>query len=170
MSVTVGMILKAKGRFVWSVAPKTTVFEAISLMAKKGIGAVVVMHGESLVGIMSERDYMRRVILKGRASKETDVEAIMTRDVITASCSMTENECMALMTERKIRHLPVLDNTDVVGIISLGDVVKTVIDGQGVLINQLERYITGSAWPAGPAHELHAPVETSRREPVGPRG
>lgn len=139
---TLEMLLKTKGRDVWSIEPQDTVFRAIEMMNEKGVGALPVVQGEKLVGILSERDYARKVILKGRSSKETRVEDIMTRDVICVDIQRNVEECMAVMTGKKVRHLPVLEEGRMVGIVSIGDLVKTIIDEQQFLIEQLENYIT----------------------------
>lgn len=139
---TIEVLLQSKGPDVWSVQPSDTVYRAIELMNEKGVGALPVVDGEKLVGILSERDYARKVILKGRSSKETKVEDIMTRDVICVDRQRNVEECMAVMTGKKIRHLPVLDEGRMVGIVSIGDLVKTIIDEQQFLIEQLESYIS----------------------------
>ena len=143
MQRTVRSLLKEKGDVVWSVAPDVSVYDAIKLMTDKQIGAVLVLAGEALVGMLTERDYMQKVILHDRASKTTRVEEIMTRRVIYVEPGRTVEECMALMTKRRIRHLPVLQDETLVGVVSIGDVVKAVIAARGVLIDQLERYIKG---------------------------
>ncbi len=135
----VGDILQLKGYDVWSVHPNDTVFKALELMAEKGIGAVVVLDGDRLVGIMSERDYARKVILVGKTSRETAVREIMTEKVLTVSPDTTVEECMVLMTSRRIRHLPVVDQGKLIGLISIGDVVKAIITEQQYVI---ERYRT----------------------------
>jgi CBS domain-containing protein len=139
---TVKDLLEHKGRHVFSVAPEDSVYQAIKLMAEKGIGAVVVLEGTTLVGVMSERDYARKVILQGRRSEETAVREIMTARVICVSIERTVDECMALMTDNRIRHLPVLRDDEVIGVISIGDVVRAVISEREFTIRQLERYIT----------------------------
>jgi CBS domain-containing protein len=136
-------LLDRKGRHIISVRPEDTVLDAIRLMAEKNIGAVVVMRDDALSGIMSERDYARKVIVKGRASDATPVADIMTSDVLTTAETETVNNCMAMMTERKIRHLPVVDDGRVVGMISIGDLVKAIIADQQEEIEQLEHYISG---------------------------
>lgn len=141
--ITARDILRAKGPQVWSISPDATVFSALELMAEKNIGALVVLDGESLAGIFSERDYARKVILKGKASKETSVREIMTSEVTTVRPSQSVDECMALMTDKRVRHLPVFEGDKLVGLISIGDVVKAVISEREFTIKQLESYITG---------------------------
>jgi CBS domain-containing protein len=143
MGATVRQILQSKGSRIWSVAPQATVFEALVLMAEKDVGAVLVVENEKLVGIFSERDYARKVVLKGRSSKDTLVSELMTSDVFYVNPNQTIDECMALMTNKHFRHLPVLDNEKLVGIITVGDAVKAVIADQEVMINSLENYIRG---------------------------
>jgi CBS domain-containing protein len=138
---TVQRLLETKGSAVWSIAPDAMVFEALRLMAEKNVGALVVLDGDRLAGILSERDYARSIALKDRSSRTTPVHDIMTRDVIAIRPNHTLEECMALMTERHIRHLPVLDDERLLGIISIGDVVKHIISEQDFLIRQLESYI-----------------------------
>ncbi len=141
--ITVRDILRAKGPQVWRISPDATVFSALELMAEKNIGALVVLDGESLAGIFSERDYARKVILKGKASKETSVREIMTSEVTTVRPEQSVDECMALMTDKRIRHLPVFEEEKLAGLISIGDVVKAVISEREFVIKQLESYITG---------------------------
>lgn len=136
-------ILRSKGSQVWSVAPTTTVFDVLRLMAEKEIGAVVVLEDGRIVGIFSERDYARKVFLKGKSSKETAVEEVMTPRVVCVSPDRTLDECMALMTEKRIRHLPVCEGDRLIGLVSIGDVVKGVISDQQFMIDQLEHYILG---------------------------
>jgi CBS domain-containing protein len=136
-------LLDRKGRSIISVKPDDTVLDAIRVMAEQNIGAVVVMSNGDLLGIMSERDYARKVIVKGRASNSTPVADIMTADVMTTSGDKTVNDCMGLMTERKIRHLPVVEDKVVVGMISIGDLVKAIIADQQEEIQQLGQYISG---------------------------
>ena len=135
-------ILAVKGRDVWSIGPNASVYDAMKLMADKGIGALLVMEGEKLVGIISERDYARKVILQGRSSRTTSVHEIMTTRVAYAEPEQNIEECMALMTEIRIRHLPVIEAGEVRGVISIGDLVKSIIAEQKFIIEQLERYIS----------------------------
>ena len=141
---TVRQILDKKGPFVWSISPSAMVYDAIKLMADKNVGALIILEGDLLKGIVSERDYARKVILKGKSSKDTPVQAIMSLDVITIRPEQSIDECMALMTEKRIRHLPVLDKQKLLGMISIGDVVKAIISEQQFTIKQLENYITGT--------------------------
>jgi CBS domain-containing protein len=126
---------------VWSIAPNATTLDAIKLLAEKGIGAVPVMEGERLVGMLSERDYARKVILKGKSSQDTPVRDIMSTDVVTVEPHQTNEECMELMTHERIRHLPVMENGKLIGILSIGDLVKDIISEQQETIQQLEHYI-----------------------------
>jgi len=141
--ITVSQILQDKGYQVWTIAPQTAVYEALKLMADQGIGALVVVDAGKVVGIFSERDYARKVILKGRSSKVTPVSKIMTAYVITVDPATTVEVCMSLMTDRHIRHLPVMEADHLVGLISIGDVVKMIISEQSNLIEHLENYIVG---------------------------
>lgn len=143
MQKSVAHILEEKGADVWSVAPDATVYAALELMAERGIGALPVMEDDALVGILSERDYARKVILFERESKDTRVREIMTHKVYTVTPQDTVAECMALMTELRVRHLPVLEEGRVVGVISIGDVVLAVISEQEFMIKELEKYIKG---------------------------
>lgn len=144
MSKTVGQLLEAKGREVFGIAPDATVYEALSVMAERNVGAVVVLgDGGTLVGILSERDYARKVILADRNSRETPASDIMTAEVETVRTDATTEICMALMTRGRFRHLPVVDDGVVIGVVSIGDIVKAVIEEQEALIDDLERYITG---------------------------
>jgi CBS domain-containing protein len=136
-------LLNHKGRDVWSLAPDATVYEAIDQMAQKGVGALLVMEGERLVGIVSERDYARKVILKGKSSRETRVREIMSHPVICVPPELTVEKTMALITEKRVRHLPVVVEKKVVGVISIGDVVRGIIEDQEFHIQQLTNYITG---------------------------
>lgn len=135
-------ILSNKSSQIWSVSPDATVFEAIQLMADKNIGALPVIAENQLVGVVSERDYTRKVALKGKSSKDTKVREILATPV-TATPSHTVEECMKLMTTNRVRHLPVLDGEKLVGLVSIGDLVNWIITAQSVTINQLESYITG---------------------------
>lgn len=139
----VSQILKNKGGEVWSVKPDDTVFDAVKMMAEKSVGALLVMDDDKMVGIISERDYARKIILEGKASRDTPVSEIMTRKVLCASPDRTVEECMALMSDKRARHLPVVEDKQVVGILSIGDLVKATIDEQQVLIDQLKQYISG---------------------------
>ncbi len=136
-------LLDRKGRDIISVKPETSVLDAIRLMAEKGIGSLVVMEDQELLGIMSERDYARKVIIKGRSSESTAVSEIMTVNFFTTSSSETVNDCMGVMTEKKIRHLPVVEDSLVIGMISIGDLVEAIIADQQEEIEQLEHYISG---------------------------
>ena len=140
---TVNELLKAKPMRVVSVTPEMTVLEAIKVLAAEDVGAVMVMTGAQLVGILSERDYTRKVILQGRASNTTRVEEIMTHNVIVVSTRTKARECMALMTEKQIRHLPVVDGGRVIGMVSIRDIVSDIIADQDFTIEQLEHYISG---------------------------
>ena len=136
-------LLDRKGRHIISVKPEDSVLDAIRLMAEKGIGSLVVMEDQELLGIMSERDYARKVIIKGRSSESTAVSEIMTANVFTTSSSETVNDCMSVMTEKKIRHLPVVEDNVVIGMISIGDLVEAIIADQQEEIEHLEHYISG---------------------------
>ena len=136
-------LLDLKGRDVIWVTADIMVFDAIKLMAEKTIGSLLVMQGDKLQGIMTERDYARKVIIKGRSSETTEVGEIMTTDICSATSQQTVNDCMALMTKRKIRHLPVIDDGVVVGMLSIGDLVQAIISDQQEEIQQLEQYISG---------------------------
>jgi CBS domain-containing protein len=147
MNETIGSILGRKGRQVWSVAPEATVYDAIALMAAKAVGAVVVVSEGRLIGIVSERDYARKVVLQGRSSKDTEVREIMTDHLITATPENTVEECMSLMTHHRVRHLPVLEKGELVGIVSIGDLVNAIIADQAETIEHLHTYIAGK-YPA----------------------
>lgn len=142
---TVNQLLQAKGRDVWSISPDALVIDALKLMAEKDIGALLVMEGEKLVGIVSERDYAREVDLQGRSSSNTLVKDIMTEGVYFIRPSQTVENCMALMTKHRIRHLPVLLDDKLEGVVSIGDIVKEVISKQEFMIEQLENYIVASS-------------------------
>lgn len=143
---TVKQILDTKGRHYWSVAPKTTVYEALQLMAAKDIGALMVVEGRKVVGIFSERDYARKVILKGRSSKEMRVSELMTSPVFAVGPDHSVEDCMALMTAKKLRHLPVIDDNVVAGVISIGDVVNAYISVQKITIRDLESFMYGTEY------------------------
>ena len=143
----VAHILKSKpDQTVFSIVPTASVFDAVKLMAEKGIGALLVMEGEKIVGIVSERDYARKIILMGRSSRETPVRDIMTSPVMYVRPDQTSDECMALMTENRLRHLPVMDSGKLIGLISIGDLVKDIISEQQFIIQQLEHYIRGERY------------------------
>jgi len=137
-------ILARKGSTVWSIAPTAMVFDAIALMADKNIGALPVLENDRLIGIISERDYTRKVILKGKSSQETRVEEIMTQDLVTADPTDTVVDCMRVMTEERVRHLPVIKGAKMVGVLSIGDLVKCLISAQAETIDNLEQYLTGA--------------------------
>ena len=141
---TAAEILKSKpDQTVHTIRPAAMVFDALKLMAEKNVGALLVMEGEQIVGIITERDYARKTILMGRASKETPVRDIMTSEVMYVRPAHTSDECMALMTENRVRHLPVIDNGKLIGLLSIGDLVKDIISEQRYIIDQLEHYIRG---------------------------
>ena len=140
---TIREIIKKKGGEVWSVSTENTVYDALSLMAEKSIGAVLVIDNSALKGVMSERDYARKIILEGKSSTDVQVGEIMSPRVIYIDIDTNIEECMALMINKRIRHLPVYENDNLAGIISIGDVVKALIDEKEVVINELENYITG---------------------------
>jgi CBS domain-containing protein len=141
-------LLEGKGTAIFSISPASPVIDAVRLMAEKSVGALIVMDAQKLVGIVSERDYARKVILKGRSSKDTPVSEIMSSPVLTVATSDTINHCMKQVTEHRIRHLPVVDkkdvdNPNVVGVLSIGDLVKAVIDDQAEQLEHLQKYIAG---------------------------
>lgn len=140
---TVRDVLKEKGGTIWTIPPEAKVFQALELMAEKNIGAVLVMEKGSLVGILSERDYVRKGIIQGRAAKDTSVREIMTEGVLYVRPEQSIEECMALMTNKRVRHLPVFEGERLAGMISIGDVVKAIIADQSFTIEQLTNYITG---------------------------
>jgi CBS domain-containing protein len=142
-STSIANLIHHKTTPVWSVTPNTTVFDAIKLMAEKNIGAVLVMSGESLAGIFSERDYTRKVVLHGKTSRETKVWEIMDDKLTTVTPEDTVEDCMRLMTEKRLRHLPVVSHKHVVGIVSIGDLVNWIISAQDAAISQMEQYIAG---------------------------
>ncbi len=138
-------LLNAKGREIHSITPEASVYDALTLMADRNIGAVLVVDRQgTMVGILSERDYARKVVLHGHASRDTPVSAIMTEEVVCIPPEMTIDECMGLMTMRHIRHLPVTEHQRPIGVVSIGDVGRAMIENQGFVIEQLERYISGA--------------------------
>jgi CBS domain-containing protein len=139
----VKQILDAKGYDIWSVSPAESVLDSLKMMADKRVGALLVMEGDKLVGIVTERDYARKVILEGKSSADTTVREIMSSKVLCVSPERSVDECMALMTDKRARHLPVVDQKQVIGVLSIGDLVKAVIDEQQILIDQLQHYISG---------------------------
>ena len=141
---SVALILKAKAdQTIYTIAPTASVFEAVKLMAEKNIGALVVMDGEKIVGIITERDYARKIVLMARSSKDTPVRDIMTSSAMYVSPVQRSEECMALMTENRVRHLLVIDSGKLIGLVSIGDLVRDTISEQKFIIQQLEHYITG---------------------------
>ena len=140
---TVRSVLKQKGQDIWFVSPKVWVYDAIEMMAEKHVGALLVITEGKLVGVISERDYARKVILQGKSSKQTEVKEIMTSPVIFAVPEHTVEDCMRIMTNNRIRHLPVVENERVLGVVSIGDLVKWIISAQEETIHQLQHYIAG---------------------------
>ncbi len=140
---TLGSLLKAKGNEVWSIDPDATAYEAIQLLAEKNVGSLMVVDGDQVLGILSERDYVRKIDIKGRSGKKTPVRDIMTKEIIHVQPSNTIDECMALMTEKHIRHLPVYAEGKLAGVVSIGDLVKAIISEQQRTIEQLGQYISG---------------------------
>ncbi|MCX8110416.1 MAG: CBS domain-containing protein [Syntrophorhabdaceae bacterium] len=140
----VGSVLAKKGSNVWTISPDAIVYRALEMMNNKGVGALVVVNENNKVeGIITERDYARKVILQGKSSKETYIKEIMTTELFVVNPNTTLEECMGIMTEKRIRHLPVLDGDKLVGIISIGDVLKAIIEAQGIMIEHLSKYIMG---------------------------
>ena len=135
-------ILANKGNDIWSIAPDRTVFEALELMAAKEVGALLVMDAGKVKGLFSERDYARKVALKGRSSQQTNISEVMTDRVICTSPDDSAEECMAIMTDKRVRHLPVVENSELLGLVSIGDLVKAIISEQEFTIKVLEKYIT----------------------------
>jgi CBS domain-containing protein len=142
-SVTIDTILHHKASSVWTVSPGATVFEAIQLLAQKNIGALPVVEGDKVIGMFSERDYTRKVALAGKTSQKTLVREIISTDVVTATPHNTIEDCMRLMTEKRVRHLPILENGKIVGLISIGDLVNWIISAQSATISQMESYLAG---------------------------
>jgi len=140
---TIGQLMESKGKDIWSIAPHATVFEALQIMAEKNVGVLLVIDDGEVVGIFSERDYARKVILKGKSSKDISVGDLMTKEVFYIRSQNTLQECMALMTAKHIRHIPVFENNQLIGVVTLGDVVKQIISDQEFTILELEKYITG---------------------------
>jgi len=147
MSETIGWILRNKNGGIWSIAPDDTVYDALAMMAEKEVGALLVMSGGKLVGIISERDYARKIILQGRHSKDTTVQEIMTGAMYTCTVDDTVDDCLRIMTNHRIRHLPVFDRGSLVGVISIGDLVNAIIREQARTIDHLHTYI-GANYPA----------------------
>ena len=141
--ITVGHVLQEKGNRIWSVAPAAMAYDALALMAEHNLGAVLVMEEARIVGIFSERDYSRKVVLKGKSSRETPVRDVMTEDVLFVRPNHSVQDCMALMTDKRVRHLPVMEGEKLIGVISIGDVVKAIISEHEFVIRQLENYIAG---------------------------
>ncbi len=136
-------ILKAKGAAIFSVGPGFTIYSALEVMVEKNVSALLVMEEEKLVGIFTERDYARKVVLKGKHSRDTKIEEVMSKDVITITPDSTIDECMRIMTDRFIRHLPIVEDNKVLGLVSIGDVVKFIIEDQKFIIQHMEQYIAG---------------------------
>jgi CBS domain-containing protein len=136
-------IIQYKGSTVWSVSPKDSVLHALGIMAEQEIGAVLVLEGDRIMGILTERDYARKVVLAGRSSKESPVGDVMTRSVLCVPPDRTTDECLALMTDKRVRHLPVVDRSSLIGMVSIGDLVRATIAEQEYVIEQLQQYIAG---------------------------
>jgi len=143
VSGSISSILKHKGSQVWAISPESTVFEAIQVMSEKNVGALLVVTAEKLLGVISERDYTRKVALKGKSSKETKVREIIPTSVISVTPDYTVEHCMRIMTENRVRHLPVLEGERILGVVSIGDLVNWIISAQNETISQLENYISG---------------------------
>ena len=139
---SVRQVLQSKGHDIWSIGPELSVYDAIAMMAQQEVGALVVLDGETLVGVLSERDYARKVVLQGRSSRDTKIKDIMTTRVVFVRHDQSVEDCMALMTDKRIRHLPVMDGDKLLGVISIGDLVKSIIEEQQHVIEQLEQYIS----------------------------
>jgi len=148
MNVKVREILKEKGHDVWSVRPEATVLEALKLMAEKNIGAVLVTEDEHLVGIFSERDYARKVVLDAKPCKDAVIEELMTQEIISVNMDTTLQECLSLITEHRIRHLPVVEDDQLLGMLTIGDVVKHIISHLELTVRDLENYISGGGYGA----------------------
>ncbi|HEX9021087.1 MAG TPA: CBS domain-containing protein [Nitrospirota bacterium] len=146
--ITIGQVLNMKGRQFFSITPHATAYEALEMMADKDIGALLVVEEGKLVGVFSERDYARKVILKGKSSRTSTVEELMNCPPICAGQSLSVKDCMALMTDRHIRHLPVTNNGEIIGVVSLGDIVKMIISEQESTIQALENYVIGNDYGA----------------------
>lgn len=136
-------LLAEKGGRIWSISPDATVYEALVLMNQQDIGALLVMQGDNLIGILSERDYARKIIIKGKSSRETLVKEVMTTEVCYVDKKKKMDECLAIMSDKRIRHLPVMENNQLIGLISIGDVVKSIISEQEIVIDDLYNYING---------------------------
>lgn len=147
--LTIRQVLKSKDNTIWSIGSKATIYEALNVMAEKDIGALLVIDDEKLVGIFSERDYARKVILKGRSSKETSIEELMTRDIYSITPDKTVEECMALMTLARCRHTPVMENDQLIGLVTIGDIVNATITEKQITIDDLKKYIIGSEYVKG---------------------
>ena len=141
---SVGQLLKQKGNNVWTISPNKTVYQALEFMAEKDVGALLVTEGDKVMGIFSERDYARKIILKGKSSVNTTISQLMVKEVIYVTPNQSIDDCMALMTENRIRHLPVIEDGKLIGLVSIGDVVSHIISIQEFKINELKKYITGS--------------------------
>jgi CBS domain-containing protein len=140
---TVGNLLTSKSSEIWSIAPDNSVFEALEMMAEKNVSGLLILENDKLIGIFTERDYARKLILKGRSSKNTKVREMMTKDILYVKTQNTIEDCMTLMTAKRIRHLPVIDSNRLIGIVTIGDLVKQIISEQQTTIHQLENYISG---------------------------